>query len=298
MKRWDLLLEWMSHLGSGTWSGFRDAVFEITQDEQNEARLARTLRTAFSDLGHADFFVDGSRRWRVLQPALIGLSVRGQYLFVGGRTRKLLSGICRALSPHAAVNLTEDLPGLSHVHIVGEPQWIEAVAQAEGVQHFPDSAARICASMPSIKDLLDSSRSAQEPINWSVRYWSFKEERWVGDLLQQTFREYNNRFGVRRYFVDLGRTGLIEVEKRAAVYCAAYVKGARIARYGEDGSLRVPRWAPLPELYARAACLAGGRQSVADDRHIVYEHVDPGIASTLLVSLGQGFPMPRTRATI
>lgn len=297
MRKWDLLLEWMTHLGSGTWSGFREAVFELTRSEADEGRSTRMLRAVFSDLGHADFFVDGSRRWRVLQPALVGLSDRNNYLFVGGRTRRLLERLCSALSSSAAVTLTEDLPGLSQVRVVGDPQFIAAVAEVEGVQHVPDSAARMCASLPSIKNLLDSAAPALEPINWSARYWSFKEERWTNDKQQQTVREYSNRYGVRRYFADLGRAGLIEVDRRTAIYCAALAKGTRIAKYGENGPrLRVPRWAPLPELYARVACLASGRHSAVTDQGIVYENVDPSIASNLLVSLGQGFPMPKAKA--
>jgi hypothetical protein len=113
-----------------------------------------------------------------------------------------------------------------------------------------------------------------------------------GSLFPLTVREYSNRHGVRRYVVDVGRAGLREVEKRASVYCAALSRGVRIVRYSyEDRHLRVPRWAPLPEVYARSACLAGGRLGVLSNEEIVFENIDPCVASRLLVGLGQGFPM-------
>ena len=62
----------------------------------------------------------------------------------------------------------------------------------------------------------------------------------------------------------------------------------------DDQSLQVPWWAPLPTEHARVACLASGRLGSLKEESIVYMGVDWQIASTLIASLGQGVPMPRT----
>ncbi len=299
MRSWDLLLEWMTHLGSGAWSAFREAVADLAGDasDLDEQGLYRTLRITLSNLGHVDFFVDGSRRWHVLHPALVGLAGSSEHLFVGGRTRSLLDSLrAAAVASSATVSVVEIIPGLSRVQIVGEPDALRAAAEGVGVEYVPDGAALLSARLPSIRKSLEAAEPAQEPINWSVRSWSFQDEKWITDRLDRTVREYSNRHGVRRYLVHLGRDGLREVEKRASFYCAALVRGARVVRYShENRCLRVPRWAPLPEIYARTACLTGGRLGTLRGDDIVFDNLNSRIASTFLVSLGQGFSMPEAQ---
>lgn len=298
MRKWDLLLEWMTHLGSGAWGAFRGAAAELADGgvDVDEQALVRTLRITLSDLGHVDFFIDGTPRWRVPRPALVGLSERGGHLFVGGRTRSLTARLCDAVGPRASLTLGESIPGLSRVHMVGDPQAVAEAAACVGIEYVANAAASLSARLPSIRAVMKAAQPAQEPINWSVRSWSFQDARWVDEKLARTVREYSNRHGVRRYFVDVGKTGLREIEKRTSVYCAAFCRGVRIVRYSyEDRRLRVPRWAPLPAVYARSACLASGRIGLLSGEEILFENVDPCVASTLLVGLGQGFPMPATK---
>lgn len=294
--KWDILLEWMTHLGSGSWGAFREAVAELTREsnELDERGLHRMLRIAFSDLGHADFFVDGSRRWHVLRPALVGRDGTSEHLFVGGRTRLLVDRLAAAAARSCAtVTITEIIPGLSRVQVVGERDALRAAAEEVAVEYVPDAAALLTARLPLVRSTMETAQEAPEPINWAVRSWSFQDEQWVAEKLDRTVREYSNRHGVRRYLVHLGGAGLREIEKRASFYCAALVRGAQIVRYSHnDRCLRVPRWAPLPETYARAACLAGGRLGTASGASILFENVDSLTASRLFVALGQGFPMP------
>ena len=87
----DRLLEWMTHLGSGPWDAFREAVDDLDDGESGDdaQKLHRALRIVFSDLGHADFFVNGSRRWRVRRPALAELIGCGaRHMFIGGRNAR------------------------------------------------------------------------------------------------------------------------------------------------------------------------------------------------------------------
>lgn len=298
MRAWDLLLEWMTHLGSGAWGAFREAVQELAgdQDPLDQQARVRKVRIALSDLGHVDFFVDGSRRWRVLRPSLVGLSQSGEHLLVGGRTRSMLERLRGAVPANIAVTSSETIPGLTCMHVTGEREAVARLAGNLGLEHVGDVAAVLSARVPPIRAVLDAGRPAQEPINWPVRSWSFHDEKWIDERLDRTVREYSNRHGVRRYLVHAGKAGMREIEKRASMYCAAQVRGVRIVTYSHDEErLCVPTWAPLPEIYARAACLSGGRPGAASEGKILFERVDPRIASILLVGLGQGFPMPEAK---
>lgn len=296
--KWDRLLEWMTHVGSGPWSAFRDAVAELDEGAalEEEPILFRSLRIALSDLGHVDFFVNGSRRWQVRRPALVGLAGSStEHVFAGGRTSTLTSSLAEAATDAGAiVTIGEIRPGLSRIHIEGNPATLCRTAESLQIQYLPNAAAELTSRIPPLLHTLKTAAPATEPINWAVRSWSFKDAKWVPERLDRTVREYNNRHGVRRYLVGLGRRqGYREIEKRASIYCAALLRSERIVRYScRDRSLCVPLWAPLPEGHARAACLAGGALAVVEGGQLVFKNLDPRIASALLVSLGQGFPMP------
>ena len=54
--------------------------------------------------------------------------------------------------------------------------------------------------------------------------------------------------------------------------------------------LSTPLFAPLPELYARAACLCSCRPAEVLNKRIVYSDITPEIAALLMVSAGQPHP--------
>ena len=296
--KWDRLLEWMTHIGSGPWSAFRNAVDELDGSSPGEEgdRLYRGLRVALSDLGHADFFVQGSRRWHVRRPALavlVGNST--SHLLIGGRTVSLTGSIVEAAEAiGAVVRMGESVPDLSEVRIDGDPAGLQRVAEKLGLQYLPSAAAGLAARLPLLRHTLKAAALAEEPINRAVRSWCFRAAAWVPERLDRTVREYSSRHGVRRYLVGVDRRHTFrEIDKRAALYCAALVKNERIVDYTYgDRTVRVPIWAPLPEEHARIACLATGSLASVEAGKFVFKNLDPRIAAALLVSLGQGFPMP------
>ncbi len=293
-----LLLEWMTHLGSGTWSAFRNAVDELYGDsaEDDEHAFYRRLRVTLSDLGHADFFVEGSRRWRTRRPALVGLvGSDTKHMLTGGRTTELAEHLADAAADAGALVTTEVVLGLPQMRIKGDSARLKHVADSLGLQYLPNAAAVLAARLPRLRETLRTAAEAAEPINWSVRSWCFRVADWVTERRERTVREYSNRYGVRRYLVAVGRRrALREIDKRSAIYCAALIQNEKIALYSHSTrALRVPHWAPLPEQHARTACLAGGTLPSAGAGELVFNSIDPRIAAALLVSLGQGFPLPK-----
>ena len=297
--KWDRLLEWMSHLGSGTWEMFRGTVDGLADEDDNDANrhlLHRNLRIAFSDLGHADFHIGGSRRWRSRRPALVGLSDgENEHLFTGGRSASLASELtASARDAKAVVTSVQEFPQLSRVQVTGEPDRLARLAQDLGIDYLKNGATTLAARLSPLQRTFEACAEADEPIGWNVRSWSFAHAQWVARRLHRSLREYSNRHGARRYFVDTGRRKpLHEVERRAGMYYAARTTRIRLITYSHsDRTLQVPRWAPLPTEHARIACLAGGRLATLTERYIVFHGIDYRIASIMLASLGQGVPMP------
>ena len=297
----DRLLEWMTHVGSGPWDAFREAADELDDGKigGDAQKLHRTLRIALSDFGHADFFVNSSRRWRVRRPALAELvGDKGGHLLIGGRTRELVDRLQRLCGANGAASMTilEEEIGPSQVRIEAEPDCLRDVADQLEIQYLPNAAQTLAARLPPIRRTLDAAEEAEEPINWSVRSWSFRNAQWMPGRDDRTIREYTNRYGQRRYLVspDRGRT-LKKVELRTGMYCAATVRGEQIAKYSStDRTLRVPLWAPLPAEHARVACLSGGLAGSIEEGNLMFKEIDWRTASVLLQSLGQAVPMPGT----
>ena len=295
----DRLLEWMTHVGSGPWDAFRDAVDEVDEvmERQDPHAWYRTLRIAMSDLGHVDFFVDGSRRWEVRRPVLAGLAGNeSAHLFTGGRSSELLKKLEQRVTGNGKgiVTIDENGPGPSRVKVKGEPDFLREVAEELRIQYLPKASVTLAGEATPMTDVLDGPSGDEEPINWAVNSWSFRETRWVPGRVDRTLREYSNRHGMRRYLLNVDRDGsLREIEKRTGMYCAALVRKERIVNYSHrDRTLRVPAWAPLPAEHARAACLARGVPASRDSGSLVFKGVDWDTAATLLASLGQVVRMP------
>lgn len=291
----DLLLEWMTHMGSGTWLSFREAAAETfaRSDIQALPYLLRKIRAAMSEMGHADFFVEGTKRWVVLRPAIVQLAEAEQFLFVGGRTRPLvrkLEAVCRQLGLSMEVEARNYGPTL--IRLTGQAKTMEQAAKdAGGVVFVPHAAANLSARLIPVLDSLAKAPVVPEPIGWMARSWSFSRLDWIDGLIARTVREYRNRFGVNRYLVHTEADELREVDRRVALYCAASQRAKRIVKYRpSQRCLAVPVWAPLPSDYGRVVCLSTGFDGVEHDGYIEYENVDLNTASLVSVGLGQGFP--------
>lgn len=296
--KWDRLLEWMTHVGSGPWAAFRDAVDELDDGaEEDRRRLRSSLRVLLSDMGHADFSFASSPRWRIRRPALVGVPQgEGEHLFTGGRSADLLGRLIGAArDAGAALAIDEDAPGLSRVRVREEPARVEDLARRLGIDYLANGAQALASFLPSVHEIVETAQEEDEPIGWEVRSWSFGEGRWVEGRRSHSLCEYANRYGVRQDLLDVGPgRPLRKVERRVGMYCAALLARRRIITYTEaDHSLRVPWWAPLPSEHARVACFAAGRPARLRDGHIAFAGVDPQFALTLLGSLAQVRPVPR-----
>src|SRR5207249_4440460 len=295
---WELLLNWMTHVQEGSWRAFRGAVAKIIDpdaDADAASRRRRKLWTFLSDLGHVDFFLEGSQRWRVRAPALAGLLPPARSaVLTGGRTPRLLATLadgaaangCRVRSDGA-----EDRPAC--IHVDGDPGGLLAAAGAAGIPFIESYASVLSGLIDPIPRLVETAKVEEGPANWSVRSFDFDSLAWVEGLRERSACEFRSRYGPTRYYLHMRRRKLLRIGKREAVYAAAMLRGIALATHDAAVSeLSVPASAPLPAIHARAACLCGGAPSEVRDGRLRYRSVPYDVAAVLLVTAGQPFLEP------
>ena len=146
------------------------------------------LWTFLSDLGHVDFFLEGSQRWRVRAPALAGLLPPARSaVLTGGRTPRLLATLadgaaangCRVRSDGA-----EDRPAC--IHVDGDPGGLLAAAGAAGIPFIESYASVLSGLIDPIPRLVETAKVEEGPANWSVRSFDFDSLAWVEGLRERS----------------------------------------------------------------------------------------------------------------
>src|SRR5213594_3868521 len=107
---WDLLLYWMSGLAEGSWDRFRGVIQELAATDSDLLQLRRDLRVRLSQMGHADFFVETTSRWRVLPPIVAGLLEPSDAAIVtGARSPAMLSKLAHVASRYGVLMTSDDV---------------------------------------------------------------------------------------------------------------------------------------------------------------------------------------------
>lgn len=289
----DLLLSWMTTAREGSWGMFRSAVAELAGSDADLSDLCRMLRIHFSDLGFADFFVEETPRWRVLPPVLGGLCFQDDAaLLCGSRTPLLvqeLKNIAEAQCCTIDVETPPYCPTL--IRATGGMRQLAAIAMQLGMTFEPDLAALLAQNLTPVPDMFANAPEEPAPRNWKMRSFDFKTLTWTEGLIPNTACEYTPLYGSSKYFVH-GRDGQPRrLGKGASLYVAAMLNGIELIQYSStDNSLQVPLFAPLPESYARAACLSAGAVAQVAKDQLVYSGMPPQLAAMLMVAAGQRYP--------
>ncbi len=292
----DLLLYWMAHLGEGSWDAFRGAIGRLAPDGADLAEIARGQRIFLSDLGYADFFIESSQRWRIQPPVVAGLvSAPNSAILAGGRTPTMYGALTKAAAVHDCHITSEHNNGHpATVRINGSREALAAVAASLGIPFVPNFANFACASIRPIQAQLDGACVEDKPANWSVRTFDLERLTWVDGLQSNAACEFTSRYGSRRFFVHTKRGRLLRLPKREAVYAAALLRRTPLVVYdAETATLAVPATAPLPELFARAACVCIAQPASYDRGRLVYRSVPSSVAAILLLAVGQRYPQER-----
>jgi hypothetical protein len=287
----DVLLHWLSHLDEGPWSKFRSAVSEMAASSGDEDKKRLSLLNRLSELGHIDFFIENSRRWRVAAPTLVGLcGVEGTAVLSGARSSRIIGLLKESAEKHGCQFEVHSIPYLpSRVELKGTDEQLGAAARACRMIFKPRFAEMLCRKLPPITGVVGQFRD--EPVNWHVHSFDLQSCSWVADKLLNAARMYKSSYGENRYFVCDQQNRLMSKPKREAVYVSASLQGVSIAVYDlKQQTLAMPATALLPVAYMRVACLSSGEPPNIQGRRIVFKKVAPTVGAALLVLAGQPHP--------
>ena len=282
----ELLLNWLSYMREGSWPGFLAALAALQAGTEPEAPAR--VRSRLSELGHVEFFVEGSRRWRTFAPVLGGLRDPSLAILAGGRTARLVDCLTQSTSEAGCSVEVQPSAGPDRVIVMGTPGAIGAAADSAGLPFVADFAGALAAAAEPVSSAVGRAAPSAAPVNWSVRSFDLDNARWVDGLIPDTAYEYRPRYGQPQHYLRGPRRTLLRLDKRDAVYGAAWLNRTALLSYNAvDETLSAPSTAPMPERLARAAAGCSGVPAEYRGDRLVYCHVSPTIAGALMVAAGQ-----------
>jgi hypothetical protein len=295
--RWDLLLEWASEVGEGSYVQLREAVDWVFEDVEERtfrptpAYAARVLAT----LGHIE--IDWhARKWTIAPGTLARLPFAGGHaLITGSRTRTLAARIeLLARDEEAEVYVTRypQPNGPCAVFIACDDEHdLEALAGDLEIRYEHAAGERIAQLLPSIDSYLGAARSAPLPARFGVSKLNALALRFEAV-------EADNSPGLYEYEVFSGNEwrlrdadgAIYSLDRSISIYAALSRWGENVLRYMPDslnGTLVVPRRAPLPDLHARAVALCSGLVPQRHGNTLYYLNVPRWVADSIARSLDQ-----------
>ena len=293
----DLMLEWLSERGEGSWGSFRDAFAWLRVG----ASLATWDTASFaarqmSSLGHLEIDWVASR-WAASPPVLTLLPSAGAHaLLTGGRTRELSDRLTATLDRRSDVYgldpIEQDRAPSARLIACEDETSVRSLASELEVEFSHSVSERIAAILPSLSSYLELTRSMPAPRGYGI-------QRLDEETLDWSDVEEDGDRGLYRYQAPAGpefrllRDGGLtsKVDLSVGVYGALAGAGQKERlkwfRSSVNGDLEVPLRAPLPTLHARAACLCSGMAPQRRGKTLVYVNVPHHVAQALGRSLDQ-----------
>ncbi len=298
MMDYDLLLEWMSERGSGSWHHFRDAhAWLLTRGGQDAGAVpaARTL-DHLSRLGHVES-ARAESRWAVAPPVVTvvpGASVHA--VVVGSRTRPLQQALRDAIGDRQNLELVgrpqDEGPEILYVSCNDE-RALEQLAGQVGAVYEHSVSERLSQLLPPLNDLLKSAAAPPPLSGYGVSRWDLDSRRFapIRETEQPGLYRYEV-YGAHQYRFTADGQHFADVDLHTGRYAELHRLGRTALRYTPEtinGLLIAPAWADLPILHARSAILCSGLLPRFDrDQHcLTYRNVPLMIASRIAESLGQ-----------
>jgi hypothetical protein len=288
------LLYWMSHLGEGTWESFKNAVQELAEPEEKEEDILRILirRTRFrlSDIGSVDFSVKKRLRWQVLEPVLASFTETPERaVLCGGRSPLLIEQLEGAAKINQCTFQSQSrLSSPDQILLTGRVDALNQVAASCLVKRSVDFAEEMFRQFVPIGAYLAAAPPGELMIGWKRQYFDLNAKQWTEKPILRTACECISQYGRRMTFLQVSKKRTLVLPRREAIYAAASLAGVPIVSYEISSlTLRVPVQSPLPENYARLACISSGNIGTINDGTISYSPVPRRIAQAILASLGQ-----------
>ena len=296
----NLLLRYLTEVGSGAWDRFRQAVrFLGGGDEEapspSRALTPSTVARHLSTLGHAEFAFGEHRRWAVGPPVLATLPGRESAGALCGARSERLEDLVGEQAGEVGVEVTpvsQDEGPDAFLLSALTSALLEQLADRAGVAVEHNVAGRIARCLPRLDDVMRLSPVAPEPSGHEISAYNASSLRWEevpdssGDGLY-----WHKHYCQPEYRLKLG-DHCFRTTRYTGIHLWLRCLRRSVLSYDvESEELHVPVGAALPELHAKAAVLSSGMlpylARVEGAARNVYRGVPVSIARSIMLSLGQ-----------
>ena len=283
-RDYDLLLEWVSEKGSGTWGEFKNAWSWISGREEgtradDPAGKAWVAASNLAALAHLEISWDHDGRWAVAPAVLTMLpNSGGRALLTGSRTRALYrpaTGLHQQQRGLLVERIAEadldifihDLPmdhGPTSVFLASSsPEDVERLADLCGIRYSYSVSAQLARLLPPLRASRSLWRRSTAPQGHSVERFDTETLTWVDATEQEATKPglYRWRLWDRHVHILTDPLGVsYETPRSEAVYEVLRWEDKSVLRYDTRTNLLwVTTHARLPLMHERAAVLCSGR---------------------------------------
>jgi len=292
---YDLLLRWLSEIGSGSWDRFRAASASLQLGEGRDAKPAWMVANSLEDLGHLD--VDYQRRrWSVAPPVLSLLPGTGLCAVLTGSRTRFFHDRVESLEASGIYPFQVAQPDGPSAQFVkgGSVEDLQAFAEAIDTPFLIEPAARISAIIPTIEGQLESAISPHPEAE--LEWFDPLELAWSRISAPAEPGLHRWRHAGRRHHRLYRGGSWVDSEDLGFVYFAALnlVERSPILRWqGRTDSREKPDLLivdgplPLPRLAERAAVASSGLLPQRGPVARTYKNVTQTTAQRIAESLGQ-----------
>jgi hypothetical protein len=278
---YDLLLAYLSELGSGAWQTFQTAVDAVSDEAQGQPESSHFVRVAMESLGHMEVASRGNGLWAIPPPTLVGIPSRKSSIAVlcGSRPQSLVSRVSEC-------NFTYESqvggPGRLLLRAETESALAE-VANMLGFEWSPSFAGRLALMLPSTKRLFEQAFDEPAPIGWAVE--KFSGERWFEVQSDDADGFYRYRHFTTEY--RLRWKGVCRrLDRATGIYEYCRRTDRLLVEYDDtEERLVVPAVADLPPLASRCAVLCSGLLPTRTGNSLHYHNVPSRIGQLIRASL-------------
>jgi hypothetical protein len=295
-QKYDVLLEFLSEKGRGTWGELKDAFDWIWGPSEDPAEQAWIAARDLAALGHIEIAWDQkASTWCAAPPLLTTLPRSGGRSFLtGARTRFLMRTVEVAAE---RLGLWIDRCGsqrgpTTFLIACGSHEDAENLASELGIGYTYSVADQLSALLPPLDRYMDMFTAGELPAG-------FEPERFEPATLTWEAVTDTNQRGLYRTRAFHGQVHALldaasrwrRVAREFAVYEVLRWEVRGVIGYDEErAQLRVPIAAALPALHARAASICDGRLP-RFERHsgggLVYDNIPRKVAERIASSLCQ-----------
>lgn len=285
----DLLLRWLSVLGTGNWQTFKDGVAAVALDGQ-ELRATSVAQT-LSSLAHIE--IDWTqRRWWVAPPLLVVLPNAGLTAVLAGRRTPELDARLQDL-------LESDIDvDIQQVRQVSAPQaifisaarWDDLLSAAQAL--CVGFSGRFVQTVSSHLPLMEAPSPQVIDLPPDGQWFDPSDLMWTsGSMPPYGLRRYEE-FGTPSIYWGNGE-GWARVDLDIGRYLAVNQAGRDVLRFvslGQRGDLESPASMPLPWIQRRLATMSSGLIATTRSGNQVFENVPSDVARAIAFSVGQHLP--------